>query len=203
MPSLKAFSHQLGRRKAKHLLRRSCFNFSPEKIDEFSNLLPSQALWLLSAPSSPKLYEPIDPKGEDWEDMHWTSSLKMPGDFSRQGVKRVSIAGWWWYNAFNEISLEHKLTLFLHTCFTTSKDSGTGASTYFYDHLRLLQKYAFGSLKTLANKITIDNAMLFYLDNNVNNRWNPNENYAREFLELFTILIMRIFILGIRNLKLL
>jgi uncharacterized protein (DUF1800 family) len=40
----------------------------------------------------------------------------------------------------------------------------------------------------LANKITIDNAMLFYLDNNVNNRWNPNENYAREFLELFTIL---------------
>ncbi len=188
MPSLTAYSQPLGRRKAKHLLRRSCFNFSPEKIDEFANLTPSQALWSLSAPSVRKLYEPIDPKGEDWEDMHWTSSTKDPGEFTRQGAKRISIAGWWWYNAFNEITLEHKLTLFLHTCFTTSKDSGTGTSTHFYDHLRLLQKYAFGDLKTLANKITIDNAMLLYLDNNVNNRWNPNENYAREFLELFTIL---------------
>ncbi len=188
MPSLVAFSQPLGRRKAKHLLRRACFNFSPEKIDEYANLTPFQALWNLSAPSSPKLHEPIDPKGEDWDDMHWTSSIALPGDFTRQGAKRVSISGWWWYNAFNEVSLEHKLTLFLHTCFTTSKDSGTGASTYFYDHLRLLQKHAFGNLKSLANKITIDNAMLFYLDNNVNNRWNPNENYAREFLELFTIL---------------
>ena len=188
MPSLIAYSLPLGRRKAKHLLRRSCFNFSPEKIDEFANLTPSQALWALSAPSSTKLYEPIDPRGQDWDDMHWTSSLKDPGDFTRQGAKRVCIAGWWWYNAFNEISLEHKLTLFLHTCFTTSKDSGTGAATYFYDHLRLLKKYAFGSVKSLANKITLDNAMLLYLDNNVNNRWNPNENYAREFLELFTIL---------------
>ena len=188
MPSLIAYSQPLGRRKAKHLLRRTCFNFSPEKIDEFANLTPSQALWSLSAPSVRKLYEPIDPKGEDWDDMHWTSSTKDPGDFTRQGAKRVSVAGWWWYNAFNEITLEHKLTLFLHTCFTTSKDSGTGTSTHFYDHLRLLQKYAFGDLKTLANKITIDNAMLLYLDNNVNNRWNPNENYAREFLELFTIL---------------
>ena len=188
MPSLIAYSQPLGRRKAKHLLRRTCFNFSPEKIDEFANLTPSQALWSLSAPSVRKLYEPIDPKGEDWDDMHWTSSTKDPGDFTRQGAKRISVAGWWWYNAFNEITLEHKLTLFLHTCFTTSKDSGTGTSTHFYDHLRLLQKYAFGDLKTLANKITIDNAMLLYLDNNVNNRWNPNENYAREFLELFTIL---------------
>lgn len=188
MPSLIAYSQPLGRRKAKHLLRRTCFNFSPEKIDEFANLTPSQALWSLSAPSVRKLYEPIDPKGEDWDDMHWTSSTKDPGDFTRQGAKRVSVAGWWWYNAFNEITLEHKLTLFLHTCFTTSKDSGTGTSTHFYDHLRLLQKYALGDLKTLANKITIDNAMLLYLDNNVNNRWNPNENYAREFLELFTIL---------------
>ena len=188
MPSLIAYSQPLGRRKAKHLLRRTCFNFSPEKIDEFANLTPSQALWSLSAPSVRKLYEPIDPKGEDWDDMHWTSSTKDPADFTRQGAKRISVAGWWWYNAFNEITLEHKLTLFLHTCFTTSKDSGTGTSTHFYDHLRLLQKYALGDLKTLANKITIDNAMLLYLDNNVNNRWNPNENYAREFLELFTIL---------------
>ena len=45
-----------------------------------------------------------------------------------------------------------------------------------------------GNVKTLAKKITLDNAMLRYLDNSDNNATNPNENYAREFLELFTIL---------------
>ncbi len=188
MPSLSPYSQALGRRKAKHLLRRTCFNFAPEKIDEFANLTPAQALWALSAPSTPKLTEPIDPRGSDWEDQHWTSSVKDPAEFSRQGAKRTYICGWWWYNAQNEISLEHKITMFLHTCFTTSKDSGTGPSTHFYDYLRLLQKYAFGSVKILAQKITINNAMLLYLDNNVNTKYKPNENYAREFLELFTIL---------------
>ncbi|WP_233243999.1 DUF1800 family protein [Tamlana fucoidanivorans] len=68
------------------------------------------------------------------------------------------------------------------------KDTGVGAATYFYDHLNLLDFYAFGNLKTLAKKITLDNGMLDYLDNTQNNKNNPNENYAREYLELFTIL---------------
>ncbi|HJN53478.1 MAG TPA: DUF1800 family protein, partial [Flavobacteriaceae bacterium] len=61
------------------------------------------------------------------------------------------------------------------------------ASHYFYDHLRLLEFYSDGNLRELAKKITLDNAMLNYLDNTQNNANNPNENYAREFLELFTI----------------
>ena len=59
---------------------------------------------------------------------------------------------------------------------------------YFYDYLSLLNFYAMGNIKTFAKKITLDNAMLRYLDNTDNNAENPNENYAREFLELFTIL---------------
>lgn len=186
MPSLVAYSSPLGKRKAKHLLRRACFNFSPEKIDEFAAYTPEEALAIMGVRSTVKLSEPIDPRGADWDEKHFTSSTRI--DFGSQSAKRSYVAGWWWYNAFNEVSLEHKLTLFLHTCFTTSKDGGTGISSHFYDHLKLLQLYAFQDLKTLANKITIDNAMLMYLDNNTNNRWNPNENYAREFLELFTIL---------------
>lgn len=186
MPSLVAYSSPLGKRKAKHLLRRACFNFTPEKIDEFAAYTPEEALAIMGVRSTAKLSEPIDPRGADWDEKHFTSSTRI--DFGAQTAKRSYVAGWWWYNAFNEVSLEHKLTLFLHTCFTTSKDGGTGTSSHFYDHLKLLQLYAFQDLKTLANKITIDNAMLMYLDNNTNNRWNPNENYAREFLELFTIL---------------
>ena len=70
--------------------------------------------------------------------------------------------------------------------FTVSKDDGSGKSSYYYDYLQLLDFYSEGSIKTLA-KITFDNAMLLYLDNLLTKN-NPNENYAREFLELFTIL---------------
>ena len=69
-----------------------------------------------------------------------------------------------------------------------SNGNGAGEAIYFYDYLRLLNFYALGNVKTFAKKITLDNAMLRYLDNTENNATNPNENYAREFLELFTIL---------------
>ena len=87
----------------------------------------------------------------------------------------------------NRNSIRDKVTFFLHTTFTTSKDDGTGASTYYFDHLKLLEFYSNKSLKELSKKITLDNAMLLYLDNTTNNAGNPNENFAREFLELFTI----------------
>lgn len=188
MASISPFSAALGQRKAKHLLRRTCFNYSKEKIDLFTTLTASEALATLAVPSAEILKEPVDPLENDLNSQYWTSSPDLPNTFKGQGRKRAFITAQWWYNAYNQVSLEHKLTFFLHTCFTTSKDGGTGSATYFYDHLRLLKHYSMGNLKELAKKITLDHAMLFYLDNNANNANNPNENYAREFLELFTIL---------------
>ena len=75
----------------------------------------------------------------------------------------------------------------MFTTFTLSKDDGSGKSAHFFDYLNLLQFYSDKSVKDLARKITFDNSMLYYLDNSENNKNNPNENYAREFLELFTI----------------
>ena len=98
------------------------------------------------------------------------------------------MTAWWWYNAVKTTSLKHKLSYFLFTSFTVSNGNGAGEAIYFYDYLSLLNFYAMGNIKTLAKKITLDNAMLRYLDNTENNATNPNENYAREFLELFTIL---------------
>ena len=54
--------------------------------------------------------------------------------------------------------------------------------------MSLLEFYATGSIKSLAKKMSRVNDMLYYLDNRLNTAAAPNENYAREFLELFTIL---------------
>lgn len=177
----------LGNRNAKHLLRRACFHYSKSILDSISLMTPLEAISFLYNDSPNTWVEPYDPLPADAPHGNWINSTDLPNTIPNQGRKRSLVAGWWWYNMINRNSLKDKITFFLHTTFTISKDDGSGASTYFFDHLRLLEHYCYRSLKELSKKITLDNAMLLYLDNTANNANNPNENYAREFLELFTI----------------
>ncbi len=187
MASLTPLTEVLGYRRAKHLLRRASFTYTKDQIDIFASKTPLEAVNLLFSSTTNFLeYGPYDPR--DTDNGFWTA-LSIPyANISGDVRKRTQVCGWWWYNAIKETSLKHKLTFFLHTCFTVGKDSNSGKSTHFYDHLCLLEYYSYGNIKELAKKITLDNSMLIYLDNTSNNANNPNENYAREFLELFTIL---------------
>ncbi|MEY3646843.1 MAG: hypothetical protein RL127_1551, partial [Bacteroidota bacterium] len=56
-----------------------------------------------------------------------------------------------------------------------------------YQQNQLLRKYAFGNFKQLVKEISIDPTMLIYLDGNNSRGTSPNENYARELMELFTL----------------
>ena len=188
MASISPITETLDFRKAKHLLRRASYVFGKEAINSLVGLSIEKAMDQLSLIKPNSWKEPYDPLPTNNPDGNWLSSTELPNSFGRQSRKRRIVSSWWWYNALQQTTLKHKLTFFLHTSFTVSKDNGSGVSTYFYDHLRLLDFYAYGNIKTLAKKITFDNSMLYFLDNNTNNANNPNENYAREFLELFTIL---------------
>ena len=191
MPSLSPSTSVLGFRKAKHLLRRACFHYSKSTLNYFATLTPAQAVSELSLDATTPWIDPYDTTTNNQNgsvDGFWIHNGNPPSSYPYgQNKKRGIVSGWWWYNMMQQNKLKHKLVFFLHTCFTVSKDNGAGKSSYFYDYLRLLDFYAYGSIKDLAKKITFDNAMLYYLDNTTNNKNNPNENYAREFLELFTI----------------
>ena len=92
---------------------------------------------------------------------------------------------WWMQEAIKDETMSHRMGFFLHTIFTTSWTFNYSRNVF--DHHHLLRRYAFGNFKDLAKKVTVDNLMLRYLDNHYNTKFNPNENYAREFFELFTI----------------
>jgi uncharacterized protein (DUF1800 family) len=77
------------------------------------------------------------------------------------------------------------MMLFLHQ--NLAVDLESGSSMAFFDYLSLLRWSALGSFKKLQVKMVLDNCMLSYLDNDQNYVNNPNENFAREFFELFTI----------------
>ena len=184
--SLAPLSSNLGVSRAKHLLRRACFHYNKELLYTISGLNVDQAIDYLLQDNTVSYEEPYDPLPSDSPHGYWLSSDEYPPDIPNQGRKRGLLSQWWFYNMVNRNNLKDKLLFFLHTTFTISKGD-VGASHYFYDHLRLLEFYSDGNLRELAKKITLDNAMLNYLDNTQNNANNPNENYAREFLELFTI----------------
>ena len=84
------------------------------------------------------------------------------------------------------VSIREKLTLFWHNHFV-SEGSTVIIPQYMYIQNSLLRQYAYGNLKEMTKLITRDPAMLIYLDGRYNVVGNPNENYARELLELFTM----------------
>ena len=196
MAQLTEHTAALDKRLTKHLLRRACFHYSKQQLEANIGKTASEILQSLATPKTLTWAWPYDvikngansqcPDTTDgsWlENPNWTSSLYTCG----QNRKRGLVAGWWWFNMVKQNTLIDKLTWFLFTTFTLSKDDGSGKSAHFFDYLNLLQFYADKSVKDLAKNITFDNSMLYYLDNKDNNKNSPNENYAREFLELFTI----------------
>ena len=186
MASLNQNTNILGIKNAKHLLRRASFVYTKTLIDQYAVLTPSEALDLLLTTNPLSVEFPYDPLPIATPDKFWTESTALATSFSNQSRKNIMVGGWWWYNAINSPNLKYKMSHFLSTCFTV-ESSGSGSATEFYDYIRLLLFYSYGNYKTLAKKMTLNNSMLFYLNNTANSKIAPNENYAREFFELFTI----------------
>ncbi len=179
MASLTPFSGLLGRRLAAHLLRRSTFNVSRSRITEFSNYTVDQAMDALFVVPSKSMVEPIDPLNG----AQWITEVLPPN--STNGLLRKYVFSWWIHEALLDTSIHHKMMYFLFTDFTVNMYSFN--SLIAFDYLSLLDKYALGDIQEFAYHATVSNGMLIYLNNTNNNAVNPNENYAREFLELFTI----------------
>jgi uncharacterized protein (DUF1800 family) len=82
--------------------------------------------------------------------------------------------------------LQEKLTLFWHGHFTSSYEKGIPAEAMVAQN-NLFRANALGNMRELTLKVSQDPAMLRYLDNAQNVKAHPNENYARELMELFTL----------------
>ena len=108
----------------------------------------------------------------------------------KQGLDRKQIAELqkWWIKRMIETPrpLEEKMTLFYHGHFATGYRT-IEDSFHMYQQNQLFRKFATGNFAQLAHRIIRDPAMLKYLDNDENRKSSPNENLARELMELFTL----------------
>ncbi len=182
MPTLDPKTSVLGYDNAYHLLRRTTYKISKARITEFSTKTPQQAVALLFSFSNPVPPSPLNNSNETivptFANPTITDTLSTATSVNYDLL-------WWMYSAYKDNSAQHKIAYFLHLMFVS--DSGASFFTDF-DYKEQLRYHANGSIKELALRMTTDPRMSVFLNNNLNKKNSPNQNYAREFLELFTIL---------------
>lgn len=172
---------------AAHLLRRSTFGASHQEVEEALALgLEGTVLQLLRDTTLPQppinINFPNDPHvpiGSSWIDKPFSYSV------NTLNYRLSSLRSWLINNLLSEgISLREKMTFFWQTHFGCRlvKDP-----VFMYKFNHLLRDNALKNYKDLIKKVTISPHMLVALDGFLSIASNPNENYAREFLELYTI----------------
>ncbi len=188
MASLSPKTTVLGKRLAAHLLRRATYHFSPERIDAFAIKTAEEAVDEL-CDILPSLQFPNGP-------INWNNGTPIFDEARavtnfNNGINNFfqSLALYQWriLEMYFDPSIRQKLTVWLDSIWVVGNPEMENPAAHFA-RWRLLQTFALGNIKAFAKKITVDNEMLVFLNNNENTKESPNENYAREFLELFTIL---------------
>ena len=170
-----------------HLLKRTMFGAKKADIDFFMGKTLTEAInTLLTEPAAltdaqlplRNYVEGTLPLGGTW------AYAQQDGNFD--GQRRNSLKIWWVGNMANQPrSIFEKMVLFWHNHFATGMlDS---FSTMSFEHVLLLRKHALGNFKSLTKDITLDANMLYYLNGYLNKKSAPDENYARELQELFTL----------------
>lgn len=182
---------------AAHLLRRTAFGVRKADLDLLLSMSVGEAVDLLlnvdTTPPDPPVnnyfngdqgnpdgYEdPIVPAGDTWVDAQF--------DVDAEGYRIESFRGWWYGLMLNQgASIRERLTLFWHNHFATQTESVFYGKAN-YQHNAKLRAHALGNFKELTKVVTLDPMMLYYLNGYLNSKNAPDENYARELQELFTI----------------
>jgi uncharacterized protein (DUF1800 family) len=157
---------------AAHLLRRAGFGGTITEIEAAQKAGLEATLDQLFNAESAAAYN---------EEMATAGRLVSGGSDSK------SLAAWWLLRMVQTpCPLVEKMTLFWHGHFATGADKVNDARAMLRQNM-LLREHALGNFEPLIQEISRDVATLIYLDSEDNRKTRPNENYARELMELFCL----------------
>lgn len=182
---LEPFAGALDTAQAKHLLRRTGFGARSQEVNALVGQSVQEAVahMVASARARPLPSEPA-----------WANAA-IPGKGSTKDARKAYSAesrSWLkayrrdWVGHLLEGGLREMMVLFWHNHFVTEAKRYKHA-VWAYRYFTILRQHALGNFQTLVHDIGLTPAMLIYLDGQKNRKGKPNENYARELLELFTM----------------
>ncbi|MBI5753201.1 MAG: DUF1800 domain-containing protein, partial [Hydrogenophilales bacterium] len=176
---------------ARHLLART--GFAPTELDvqTYAKLTRAQAVDKLLSETRREAQTPA-PSWVNEPPASMRDIKRLPDEekkaLLRQQIERgVEMRGWWFQEMLaTPTPLTERMTLFWHNHFVSSQQKVKSAQMMYRQHV-LLRRYALGNFGELLHAVSKDPAMIVYLDNASNRRGQPNENFAREVMELFTL----------------
>jgi uncharacterized protein (DUF1800 family) len=153
----------LSQSEARHLLRRTGFGATADKLNTILNNYPTRG------------------KAADYV-LNFKPAKFKPGGKDIDAVRN----NWIKYMVRVKVPLQEKLVLFWHDHFATGYDK-VGSYKLMASQNQLLRQFCKGDFKAFVKAINKNAAMMEYLDTVRNRKRQPNENYARELEELFTL----------------
>ena len=163
-----------------HLLRRAAFGARPDEVEQYA------ARGLEATVEQLIDYENVleNPAVRDVPSRQ-NNGQAQPYDLREIGIAQLTA---WWLESmvYTSRPLRDKLALFWHDFFATS-NAKVENPKYLYWQLKLLRDQATGNFRDLLKGINRDPAMIVWLDSKDNVKASPNENYARELFELFSL----------------
>lgn len=185
-----------------HLLKRTLFGFKVSDINLFvtggMNNTVNQLLNFTNVVPSPPVnnYQNVFNDegsiayGADWT-THAFNSNSLGG--TTNYYRDISLSNWNIGQALNqENNIREKMMWFWYHFIpidfeTVRVASGSNSARICYDYLKFLRSSATGNFKTIIKNIATQPAMMYYLNNQSNTKTAPDENFAREIMELFTL----------------
>ena len=177
-----------------HLLKRTMFGAKKSDIDYFKTKSMTAAVDELINPTAAIPDPPVkeyDSIGAVLPDTNISLGETWVNDPNNDGTiasrRRASFKKWWMGVLINQDrSIREKMTMFWHNHFATETND-IGNAQYVYKHHNYLRINALGNFKTMVRGITLDPAILVYLNGQLNTSTAPDENYGRELQELFCV----------------
>ncbi len=180
----------MGFDEARHLLNRTSFAAQVSEIEEFAKLTRAQAVDRLLAETRRQASYPAPAWANTYERIYrpeMSQEERMKANRRELVERGLELRTWWVAEMLSTPSpLTERLTLFWHNHFATSQQKSRSA-TLMYRQNVLFRKYATGNFAAMLREVGKDPAMLIYLDGAQNRKGAPNENFAREVMELFTL----------------
>jgi uncharacterized protein (DUF1800 family) len=176
---------------ARHLLNRAGFGANPREIAEYAQLGRAEAVDRLLAGTRTTANMPVP----DWVREPVTpprvlrnASQEERRAFQAQEIRRGFDLRTWWVGEMlaTPSQLTERMTLFWHNHFVSSQQK-VRYTRLMYEQNVLLRRHATGNFGALLHAAAKDPAMVIYLDSASNRKGKPNENFAREVMELFTL----------------
>jgi uncharacterized protein (DUF1800 family) len=189
--ALQPYPETLGDRAAAHLLRRAGFGGTPEAVRRYAGMRADAAVASLLALPPARSIAPPELNETDRPAPMFAADTQDPEmrrrERRREEVEVIVAMQLWWLNRMltTPAPLQEKMTLYFHGHFTSRATPRFPWITY--NQNALFRRYALGNIRELTREVSKDAAMLLYLGGSANVAAHPNENYARELMELFTL----------------